>query len=224
MARSPELESLRKRVAALKTAMLPVPTPTGIYSDEQYDRTLAFRVLVHAEIEGYLEAIALAALRAARDAWQQSNTPCTCLMALLAFTTPESKKQAKAKGLTARIELAASWQMDRIEKSNHGIREAHLLQIFRPIGIEVDQLNSTWVNSIDSFGQLRGQAAHRPGRTQQPPDPVSESRRVDDIVDGLDDLDLRVQRLYPETGPGVEPRYRPWVVRLLRLVPFARVR
>jgi len=75
---------------------------------------------------------------------------------------------------------------------NHGIREKNLLGMLLPIGIESDDIDATWLATIDGFGQDRGSAAHKSSavsRTQQPPDPKNEFDRVTYLLQGLKDID-----------------------------------
>jgi hypothetical protein len=71
---STQYNQLVSRIEELRTIFLPTPfDPTGIYPAEQATRTLGFRLLVHAEIESFLEERARDLARAALDAWEKRN-------------------------------------------------------------------------------------------------------------------------------------------------------
>ena len=58
-----------RRVNQLGRTMLPRPSPTGSYSTADYDRTLGFVLLAHAELEACMEDIAAEAAVECFDRW-----------------------------------------------------------------------------------------------------------------------------------------------------------
>lgn len=74
-------------------------------------------------------------------------------------------------------------------QNNHGIRESNLVALLQPVGIELADLDGTWVSTIDSFGNARGEVAHGAVGTQRPIDPLTERITVKQLRDGFADLD-----------------------------------
>ena len=62
---------------------------TSTYSDTQLDRARGYRLLVHAEIETYLEDRAQAVVNSAYTAWKVDSKPRHVITCLLAFCNKE---------------------------------------------------------------------------------------------------------------------------------------
>lgn len=83
MPKSTRFRLLNKELNRLKRQFLPQKmSSTGLYTDTQLARTLAYRVFTHAEIESYLEDVALEAKRA----WDSTGKTCLTLISLVAFS------------------------------------------------------------------------------------------------------------------------------------------
>jgi RiboL-PSP-HEPN len=205
MARSQRFRELQKRLTELRRHLLPRTSLTGAYTARQYDRVRAFRLLAHAEIEACVEDLVFKVATESFQRWKLDSRPRTCLVALVAYyegsfpPTPTSILQPSQNPtldlLEARIERAKNHYCNQIIRNNHGIREHDLLSMFFPVGITDTDLDNAWLATVDSFGQTRGETAHRAGRTQQPPDPVDERDTVDQIVAGLGVVDARLTAL-----------------------------
>lgn len=57
MSTTPRFAELAERIDDLHFRFVPPLDPTGTYSDAQYDAMSAFRLLVHAEIERFIESL-----------------------------------------------------------------------------------------------------------------------------------------------------------------------
>lgn len=85
MPTSIRFKEMRARLTELRHHMLPAKfSPTGDYSDRQLDRTRGYRVLVHAEIESYIEDVAREAVTQAIQKWRKNRKPSAILLAFLA--------------------------------------------------------------------------------------------------------------------------------------------
>lgn len=199
MARSQRYRELVKRTNELRRNLLPrVLSPTGQYNSRQYDRARAYRLLVHSEIEAYIEdrvkAISLEAMRQ----WQTVRKLNQVTVALLAFSDlkfdspPETLNPTRGNRVvpsTSDRLVAANNRFLHEVRSNHGIKEKNLLQLLFPIGVQEQDLDITWISSMDSFGTQRGEIAHTSFKTQQLIDPASEIATVNNLLDGLKGLD-----------------------------------
>ena len=45
-------------------------------------------------------------------------------------------------------------------QNNHGVREKNLKTLILPTGVELSDLDSTWIADLDDFGKQRGEVAH----------------------------------------------------------------
>ena len=177
--------------------------PTGSYSDRVYDRVRGYRLLVHAEIEAFLEDAVLSVAKQAYTDWLVDRRPRQSLIALLAYhegsTDPVpdaiSKTGASSTPLRSRIKDATDAHSTWVRMKNNGIREKNVLRLVLPVGILESDLDAAWLQTIDGFGSARGDTAHQALRTQQPHDPAAEARTVKEIVEGLRKLDARLVAL-----------------------------
>jgi hypothetical protein len=170
-------------------------SPTGQYSQKQYDLAKAFVLLVHAEVESFLEDISRDRAKKLENVW--------------------AKKQRRSKGIRRLIHShnlhsrqpwqPVDWSPDRINSainfynglinSNNGIKEKDICQLFFPLGIRYEEFNVTWLADMSSFGAARGGFAHGSVKTHQPVDPQSELDKVKRLVKGLARLDRRIGAL-----------------------------
>jgi hypothetical protein len=65
----------------------------------------------------------------------------------------------------------------------------------KPIGIELSDLDGTWVSTVDSFGVDRREVAHSVIGTQKPIDPGTELATVTQVRAGFLDLDKLLNSL-----------------------------
>ncbi|AFY51229.1 hypothetical protein Nos7524_5517 [Nostoc sp. PCC 7524] len=211
MPKSVRFRTLTKELTRLKKQFLPKINPIGLYSDRQLSRTLAYRVLAHAEFESYFEDRAWEVIQDAKRVWDNTSNTRLTLVSLLAFSgqmmeippatlTPSKGKKAvpidKIK-ISKKIDLAINsfkWIID----NNHGIKEANILALLLPIGIDSDDLDPAWLATMNTFGEKRGLVAHTSAtsyRTIQPPDPANELSMVKQITQELLKVDELINNL-----------------------------
>lgn len=185
-------------------------SPTGDYTERVLDRARGYRLLVHAEIESYLEDRSKDIVIFAIREWKRSQKPTYTLLSFLANYHSSWKdgddenneqviKYAKHRGkakdsINEIIDHAQSQFIQRI-KDNHGVRENNLRALLNPVGIDIDELDSTWVTNMDSFGQARGEIAHNAHRSTTPIDPQDELNKVKLLIAGLKLLDEKITLL-----------------------------
>ena len=193
MAESIRFRILKRRLAELRHRMLPKDfSPTGAYTELQLDRTRGYRLLVHAEIEAFLEDRATEIVKGAFDLWRVDNKPRHTIISLVCYCR-----------VTDRVFESVSLSVgdafglfSRIIKKNHGVKEENVLQFLLPAGIDRADLDETWLSTLSSFGTARGEVAHSSARTHQPIDPLGEYDTVTKrILPGLKVLDQLLQNL-----------------------------
>ncbi len=159
---------LINRICKLKSLYLPSNTsPTGEYDDNDYERVLAFNLLVHAEIEYYFEQSALLIAGLAYDMWDKKQISSKVLLALAVYydgtyaALPDDiKGNRRNEDINKRIKDAYTRYNHYIRSNNHGIKTKNLLNIFLPIGIQVEDLDENMLTAMDNFGAKRGIIAH----------------------------------------------------------------
>jgi len=214
---------LQAQLVTLRAHLLPDPfEETGLYEDDEKVATsaLGYRVLAHAEIEAYFEDRALEVANRARTAWEKSKHISKVALCLLAFSgremelPPESlEPPTENKRKTWPLLLDVGERLTPViikytflvRRENHGVKEKNLLSLLLPIGVDHTKLDPTFLAEIDSFGSLRGQAAHtssRPG-IRQALDPREELKRVESLLPGIEAIDTLLDGLANEI-PKVE--------------------
>ncbi len=216
MAASQQYQYLVREHSKLCCDLLPKTfDPTGNYPDRVLTATLAYRVLSHAEIESYLEDLALETALDAIKAWKDRRKSSKTLLGLLAFSGQEIESPPNSIDLTQPTQSPA-WEdkiqlSNRIEsamnvfsyavKNNHGIKEDNIHRLLLPIGIEFHELDPLLIADLNSFAQERGEVAHlssRKYRTKQQIDPQNELARVKSIIARLIHIDRAVDKLLLE--------------------------
>lgn len=191
---------LKSMIARLETAFGSFQSSAST-SDEHVLVALGFRVLAHAAVESYLEEVTLEKALAAATTWKARRRVSRVLAALLLFQdsledagqAPAPKK--KPVDLQGKIDWALARFSDRV-KENHGIREANLLGLLAPIGCLQADIKPSLVATLDSFGQERGEAAHKAfGSITSVPLLTEEIKRANVAVGLLKELDRLLARL-----------------------------
>ncbi len=149
------------------------------------DRTYSYVILVHAEMEAFVEDRCSTISSRAEHHWNQSSTiTFTCRATLNAYIADKflSDRDPK-KGITlfndvllsraakARVThnandiskaIAAAFKHFRKSvHNNHGIGEKHLRKLLLSVGIRYADLDPIWFTTLAAFSDLRGFGAHR---------------------------------------------------------------
>lgn len=203
---------LGNQLAALRSHLLPeVFDPTGSYEHAGKISTLAlaYRVLAHAELESFFEDRAIDVSRKAKQAWDSGHV-CRSAICLFAFSgktmeyppdTLEPPGENKRKAWPALIDVSekfspvAAAYHHLVRSENHGIKEKNLLSLLLPIGLEPRQIDPSLLADLDSFGALRGIAAHTSSSTTatQAVDPEIELKRVQALLPGIEAIDAEIE-------------------------------
>jgi hypothetical protein len=190
---SKRLHQLLKRLETLEEHFLPPDgqfSLTGQYSREQHDKTKAYLLLVHAELEAYLEDRARSRVDIAHNSFQQTGLCTSVLSRLVVHHQDELEPISPDK-----VRKAVNYYLNRIE-NNHGILEKNLLSLFLPIGLHHRDLDTRLVTACNQLGRKRGQFAHASIKTHQQVDPKTERDNIrKNIIPELKKLDGKVRGL-----------------------------
>ena len=211
MPKSVRFRTLTQQLNRLKKQFIPKINPLGLYSDRKLALTLAYRVLVHAEIEAYFEDRVWEVALNAKKNWDSQGKTCRTLICLLSFSGQEMEAPpdtlTPTKGSKAlppekikvnkKIDLAIN-SFKRSIDQNHGIKEANLLALLLPIGIDTDDLDPAWLATMNTFGKERGDVAHTSAtspKTIRSLNPINELRWVEQIIQELSRVDELINNL-----------------------------
>lgn len=155
---------LEPAIAVEQTALLdghPVPTPN-------FDDFAAFRLLTHAELEGYFESKALEYL-ADLDVVFKNGQFLTSRFAGLMFlylwrerghpTWPIN--QVEDAAYLKQIAQEALGFGRKFVAENNGIKEASIQVLSALMGFFPDELDAVLVNELNQYGKKRGDVAHK---------------------------------------------------------------
>jgi hypothetical protein len=212
---SERFQQLEEQLRVLARCLLPAKfDPTGTYDDQDVVsmRALAYRVLAHAEIESYFEDRALEPVSRAQTVWESTRHVSHVALCLLGFSgkemalppaTLEAPSDNKRKAWPALVDIGQrllpiiSTFHNQVRNENHGVKEKNLLAMLLPIGVAHAKIDPTFLADMESFGALRGQAAHASGRTtaRQAVDPEGEQKRVLGLLPGIAAIDAEIDVL-----------------------------
>jgi len=196
---SSRFQDLETRITDLEKHLIPSPfDPTGSYDDVVYEHTRAFRVLVHAEFEAFIEDRVIEVVNTAFSRWEYSGVISTSLLSVVAYkeslhAMPESLSDASQKkkypDLKARVEAAKNEFNRYVRTQNHGIKEKNVLRLLMPIGITEKEMDPVWLSITETWATARGEVAHKSAKMQVRPDPQNEVKTVRQILAGFRDVD-----------------------------------
>jgi len=166
--------------------------PLKIYTSRQLLLFRSFRLLIHAEIEHFIEELGVGVVRKANQIWISNTKSTKTLLALLAFM--DYKLDKNATSLNDRVEKAVTEYFNLISKNN-GIKEDNVLKILLPLGLDKSLISQTWLSTMNSYGQNRGDVAHKSFKAMIPIDPVSEINNIRNILAEIKLLDENLRKV-----------------------------
>lgn len=186
------------RIAGLKARVLELK---GKYTDHHVagehadpfnyiadlDDLAAFRLLVHAEIEDYLESKAKDGLAAIESAFRSGNTQIRnnfeiVVIARLLNVSLNFDSARWNDDVASCLNAARTW----ISKNN-GIKEASFSTLCVFSGKMPDEIDGSLAASLTSFGSARGDVAHTsPTRVRTIQGPSVEAAAADNLLLALD--------------------------------------
>lgn len=212
---SPRYQQLEEQLRILRGCLLPATfDPTGAYEDQDgvSTRALAYRVLAHAEIESFFEDRTLEPVTRAQVVWESSRHVSHVALCLVGFSgkemappppTLEAPSDNKRKAWAAQVDIGqrllpiiATFH-HHVRNENHGVKEKNLLALLLPIGVAHGKIDPAFLADMESFGALRGLAAHSSGKTtaRQAVDPEAEQKRVLALMPGISAIDSEIDAL-----------------------------
>jgi hypothetical protein len=195
------VQELEDRLDDLAQRLLPPFRTTGSYTPRQLDHTRGYRLLAHAEIEACLEDLARGVVLDTHSAWDNDGLPRKSIISLVAYNErslgapPRTLPLAGPSDVGQRV-LKAKNVFSKHVSDNNGVRETNVLKLLLPVGVTEYNIDQTWLATIDSFGQWRGDTAHKAAKQAKfLPDPATEVNTVSVILDGLKKLAVELDQL-----------------------------
>ncbi len=168
------------------------------YTEEEIDRLRGYILLVHAEIEAFLEDRAIETLNRAIEDWKKNNKYNIVLVSLIFHMQKkiENIEKKNIKNLESGIYYFLKQYKKNVIEKNHGIKKDNILSILSPIGLTENDIDETWLNTMESFGLLRGEIAHSSSyKTTQILDPKAQKNEIEVIIEEIKKIDLVINSL-----------------------------
>ena len=137
--------------------------PAGFQPD--LDKLAAFRLLIHGEIEDFLEAKArdnVAAISdriASNPIWMRQSPELLAVAIALRKPLPPQDHLELARFLTFVSELLSS--ASAAIKDNNGVKTPSFVLLSLLSGKTIDEIDNALSNSLNSYGKNRGDVAHK---------------------------------------------------------------
>lgn len=136
------------------------------FPDPNFDLFAAFRMLSHAELEGYFEKKAMLALEKLELDFK-SNVVLSKNFASLIFLhlwvqnrLPEWSADKGDQIVFKKMAQDALGFGRQFIKTNNGIKEASIIILSALMGFFADELDNILLNELNQYGKLRGDVAH----------------------------------------------------------------
>jgi hypothetical protein len=199
MAKSKRLKQLLTRITFLEQNILPAARLDGNYTKIERDLIKSYLLLVHAEIEAYFEDRAKEKVNNALSKWRLNRQKSTCLKSVLAFSGNDisysNERKSDSNNIEFRMNKAVNHFLGLVNKNN-GVKQNDIINLIIPIGIELSDLDNTWLNTMDSFGSARGNIAHNSIAVQAALDRNTEKDRINmQIIPEIERIDELIQKL-----------------------------
>lgn len=190
---------LLKRERILRRKFLRWNEKSQAFGKHTDDDIRAYCLLVHAEIESYIEEIAKDSIEISKGIVDKHNvangvmlTLVACLTDLLSPEYLETGTQSKSpaggpKNLAEWVTLCGK-QGHTLVNANNGIKEDDLKKMFRPLGLDLAELDGLWRTEITQLGIQRGRMAHTKFSAHNVPNPGDTKDRVLLILEGCNVL------------------------------------
>jgi hypothetical protein len=195
---SKRLKQLTNRLSFLENNILPSEKIDGNYTKKEQDLIRSFVLLTHAEIEAYLEDVAKKRVTKSLSDWNTSRTKSNCIKSIVSFVGHELKfeNDVHANNIQYRVNKTVAHYMSTVVDKNHGIKEKNILKVLLPLGIEINELDQTWLSVMESFGSTRGLIAHSSFNVQTSIDRNTELNRIKNhILPELANIDNLIKKL-----------------------------
>lgn len=134
--------------------------------DPDFDSQAAFRLLTHAELEGYFEAKATLAVNKLDADFKSGKVATSEFMAFIcnyfwmSGHAPSWGTDQFDKGKLKDYAQRSLGYFRAIISDNNGIKEASVFALSAAMGYGIDELDEVLINELNQYGKKRGDVAH----------------------------------------------------------------
>jgi hypothetical protein len=196
MSLSPQCKALIQRINSLKGRFLSFDNADS-FATENQEKLMSFRLLVHAEVEHFMEEYAKSIIDKLYNEWVNNRTILPALRYLFIYS-PNKFEGDNIPSISDRISSCCQAFKARIE-NNNGIKQKNIISLFLPLGVTSSYLDNAWLATMSTFGSRRGSYAHKSIAVQNQIDKAMEINELKNVIDGLKKLDKKLQKLTEKT-------------------------
>ncbi len=187
-------KNLGIRKKQLLKEFLNFPNADSVIPKNQ-DKLRAFRLLMHAEIEFFLEESVRALLCFIESEWVTYKRYYPALKYLILYSDSRFDAKSYIKPEDRIKDIIKSFKT-LIDNKNHGIKQKNIISLVVPLGVRNKQLDVAWLSTMDGYGELRGKYAHKSySSVTVIIDKNTEINELRNVLNGLKKLDSRLQEL-----------------------------
>lgn len=190
---SSSYKELKLRIEELKKRFLGFDQNDS-HLPENQDKLRAFKLLIHAEIESYIEKVVLEIWKKCSEQWKSKKKVLPSLRFLIIYSSIRFEAHPQQLTKDDRIDQILNSYKNTVN-TNNGIKKKNILQLVIPLGIQYDDIDQTWLTTIESYGGHRGFVAHKSSSVQNQIDKKNELNNLELILKGLEELDKKLQKL-----------------------------
>lgn len=166
MAASKHFSSLQYAFCELQRIYLPSDLARSLYTPDEQEFARSFAVMLHAEIEHYIELSCTDVAKKIINASKSGQFFPASISFLFFSRLPPlnggdklGKKDGISRKITTRL-YDANVKYEELINANEGIREKHLAKLLVPLSLSADNVDPTWLSEIDTLATFRGAFAH----------------------------------------------------------------
>jgi hypothetical protein len=184
---APSFRQLSRDLRRISGELLPPVNPLVRYSDGEVLRMFSFRLLAHAEVEGFLESLAeemVVSLSVKNDMNTLRPIVRERILHHYLLTKGYPPRTLVDLPLGSESQKAIRGVLNNTQndvEKNNGASEKDVLKLFLPLGVPIAFFDRDWLRSMNDLARARGEVAHNPWSTSvaaQQPSPQDERRRL----------------------------------------------
>lgn len=181
---------------------------SGSYKRVTKEKAFAYALLMHAEIESYVEEMICEIADGAVLAWRNSEIVTRPLVSMVVYRegaevgfSEDIFNISSGKRLDT-VLMQCKSQFDSRVRNNHGIRRKHLTALMMSIGFVPDASEQALLNALDGFGAKRGDFAHKSpdAKLLKATDPITEADEIVVLIDNMAALDDALVKYRSDCG------------------------
>lgn len=189
-----EYKVLKKRIDEIEKNILKLLKSCKTNTSSSYqDLVKSYILLVHAELENYIETICQGIISKSKALYDSKQRITKPILSLATMSEKIFKEEDQQYNTTKKRLDKLFSNYNATLANNNGIKEKDLDKLLPIIGIEMEEVDDTLLSQLNAFGKTRGQIAHKTTKVIR--DFKNEQEVVEALLTNLLDLDEKFEKL-----------------------------